>query len=119
MLAGSLQGIITQALIPTADHSGRVAALEILLPDDATRNLIRQGKVEQIYSIMQTSTGRGMTTMEQSLANLVLRRVITQEAALAVTSRVEQLDGLLERAGFEDETGAEAPLHAGLRLAGS
>ena len=37
MLAGSLQGIITQALIPTADHSGRVAALEILLPDDATR----------------------------------------------------------------------------------
>ena len=83
MLAGSLQGIITQALIPTADHQGRVAALEILLPDDATRNLIRQGKVEQIYSIMQTSTGRGMTTMEQSLANLVLRRVITREAALA------------------------------------
>ena len=117
MLAGSLQGIITQALIPTADHSGRVAALEILLPDDATRNLIRQ-KVEQIYSIMQTSTGRGMTTMEQSLANLVLRRVITREAALAVTSRVEQLDGLLERAGFETRR-AEAPLHAGLRLAGS
>ena len=102
MLAGSLQGIITQALIPTADQQGRVAALEILLPDDATRNLIRQGKVEQIYSIMQTSTGRGMTTMEQSLANLVLRRVITREAALAVSSRVEQLDGLLERAGFED-----------------
>ena len=119
MLAGSLQGIITQALIPTADHSGRVAALEILLPDDATRNLIRQGKVEQIYSIMQTSTGRGMTTMEQSLAQLVLRRVITREAALAVTSRVEQLDGLLERAGFEHETGAETPLHTGLRLAGS
>jgi twitching motility protein PilT len=119
MLAGSLQGIVTQALIPTADHQGRVAALEILLPDDATRNLIRQGKVEQIYSIMQTSTGRGMTTMEQSLANLVLRRVITREAALAVTSRVEQLDGLLERAGFEDESVKEEPLHAGLRIAGS
>jgi twitching motility protein PilT len=119
MLAGSLQGIITQALIPTADQQGRVAALEILLPDDATRNLIRQGKVEQIYSIMQTSTGRGMITMEQSLANLVLRRVITKNAALAVTSRAEQLDGLLERAGFEDESAAEAPLHTGLRLAGS
>ena len=119
MLAGSLQGIITQALIPTADQQGRVAALEILLPDDATRNLIRQGKVEQIYSIMQTSTGRGMTTMEQSLANLVLRRVITREAALAVTSRAEQLDGLLERAGFEVQNTVEAPLHASLRIAGS
>ena len=53
---------------------------------------------------MQTSTGRGMMTMEQSLANLVLRRVITREAALAVSSRAEQLDGLLERAGFEDDT---------------
>ena len=48
--------------------------LEILLPDDAVRNLIRQGKVEQIYSVMQTGTARGMTTMEQSLADLVLRR---------------------------------------------
>jgi twitching motility protein PilT len=122
MLAGSLQGIVTQALIPTADGQGRTAALEILLPDDATRNLIRQGKVEQIYSIMQTSTGRGMMTMEQSLANLVLRRVITKDAALAVTSRAEQLDGLLERAGFEDETAQhqdEQPFAGGLRVAGS
>ena len=103
MLAGSLQGIVTQALLPTADGQGRVAALEILLPDDATRNLIRQGKVEQIYSIMQTATARGMMTMEQSLAQLVLRRVITKDAALSCSSRPDQLDGLLERAGFEDE----------------
>src|ERR1700759_831112 len=48
-LAGTLQGIVTQNLVPTADHLGRVAALEILLPDDAVRNLIRQGKIEQIY----------------------------------------------------------------------
>ena len=82
MLADSLQGIVTQALLPTADGNGRVAALEILLPDDAIRNLIRQGKVEQVYTIMQTSRGRGMQTMEQSLANLVLRRVITLEVAL-------------------------------------
>ncbi len=114
MLAGSLQGIVTQALLPTADGQGRVAALEILLPDDATRNLIRQGKVEQIYSIMQTSTGRGMMTMEQSLAQLVLRRVITKDTALAASSRPDQLEGLLERAGFEEET--ETPT---LRLAGA
>jgi len=119
MLAGSLQGIVTQALLPTADGRGRVAALEILLPDDATRNLIRQGKVEQIYSIMQTSTGRGMMTMEQSLANLVLRRVVTRDAALAVSSRADQLDGLLERAGFEIETAEPEPIHGGLRVAGN
>src|SRR6266545_1550212 len=63
MLAGSLQGVVTQALLPTADGQGRVPALEILLPDDAVRNLIRQGKVEQIYSVMQTNTSRGMQTM--------------------------------------------------------
>src|SRR5919197_819541 len=66
MIAGSLQGVVTQALLPTADGTGRVAALEVLLPDDAVRNLIRQGKVEQIYSVMQTNTSRGMQTMEQA-----------------------------------------------------
>jgi twitching motility protein PilT len=55
-LASTIQGIVTQNLIPTADGRGRVAALEILLPDDAVRNLIRQGKVEQIYSVMQKTT---------------------------------------------------------------
>jgi twitching motility protein PilT len=120
MLAGSLQGVITQSLLRTADGQGRVAALEILLPDDAVRNLIRQGKVEQVYSIMQTSTGRGMITMEQSLAQLVLRRVITRDVAIAASSRIDQLDGLLERAGFEEEPAAapDAPFH-GLRVAGA
>ena len=122
MLAGSLQGVVTQSLLKTADGQGRVAALEILLPDDAVRNLIRQGKVEQVYSIMQTSTGRGMITMEQSLAQLVLRRVITREVALDATNRADQLEGLLERAGFEDEevTPAEPDesFH-GLRVAGA
>jgi len=96
-LAGTLQGIVTQTLVPTADGRGRVAALEILLPDDAVRNLIRQGKVEQIYSVMQTGTNRGMQTMEQSLADLLIRGVITREQALARTTRPEQLDGLVER----------------------
>ena len=59
-IAGSLQGVITQALLPTADGQSRVAALEILVPDDAIRNLIRQAKVEQIYSYMQTGSRTGM-----------------------------------------------------------
>src|SRR5437016_5905772 len=102
MIAGSLQGVVTQTLLPTSDGQGRVAALEILLPDDAVRNLIRQGKVEQIYSVMQTSSSRGMQTMEQSLAELTMRGVVSKETALGASSRREQLEGLLDRAGFVD-----------------
>jgi twitching motility protein PilT len=95
-LASTLQGIVTQELIPTADCRGRIAATEILLPDDAVRNLIRQAKVEQIYTVMQMNTQRGMQTMEQSLAGLVLDGLITAEAALSRTTRPEQLKGLLD-----------------------
>jgi twitching motility protein PilT len=126
-IAGALQGVITQSLLPTADGMGRVAALEILLPDDAVRNLVRQGKVEQIYSVMQTNTARGMQTMEQSLQELVSRRIVSYETALAVTSKPEQLTGLLERAGFAipAPVSAAPPLEldgalaGGLRVAGS
>src|ERR671936_86438 len=98
-LAATLQGILTQNLVPRADGSGRIAALEILMPDDAVRNLIRQSKIEQVYSVMQTSTSRGMQTMEQSLADLVTRNVITPAVAYSRSSRPDQLHGLLERAG--------------------
>jgi twitching motility protein PilT len=125
-LAATLQGIVTQALLPTADGAGRVAALEILYPNDAVRNLIRQGKVEQIYSVMQTGTSRGMQTMEQSLADLTQRGVVTLEMALSRSSRPEQLLGLLERAGFDVGDAAATlleegptPLAGGLRVAGA
>jgi twitching motility protein PilT len=126
-IASSLQGVVTQALLPTADGVGRVPALEILLPDDAVRNLIRQGKVEQVYSVMQTNTGRGMQTMEQSLADLVQRRVVDLEIGLSCSSRPAQLIGLLERVGFpvelpsdvEESPQDQPPLAAGLRVAGS
>src|SRR5213596_272400 len=98
-LASTLQGVCTQALLPTPGGNGRVPALEILFPDDAVRNLIRQGKVEQVYSVMQTGTSKGMQTMEQALADLVLRKVIVLDDALSCSSRPEQLFGLLERAG--------------------
>jgi twitching motility protein PilT len=126
-IANSLQGVVTQALLPTSDKMGRVPALEILLPDDAVRNLIRQGKVEQIYSVMQTNTSRGMQTMEQSLGDLIMRRVVDLEDGLSRSSRPNQLIGLLERSGFpvelptdlgEPVAQQEQPL-AGLRVAGS
>ncbi|HEX5467982.1 MAG TPA: type IV pilus twitching motility protein PilT [Gaiellaceae bacterium] len=112
-LAATLQGVVTQALLPTVDGKGRVAALEILLPDDAVRNLIRQAKVEQIYSVMQTNVGRGMQTLEQALVELIARGVITEEVALSRSSRPEQLIGLLERNGLRAGQSAEA----GLRVA--
>jgi twitching motility protein PilT len=99
-LASTLAGVVTQNLVPTKDGRGRVAALEILLPDDAVRNLIRQAKVEQVYSVMQTNTLRGMQTMEQALADLTLRGVITVENAFSRTSRPDQLLQLLERGGM-------------------
>src|SRR3954454_17714622 len=115
-LAATLQGVVTQNLVPTADRRGRTAALEILIPDDAVRNLIRQAKIEQIYSVMQTSSGRGMQTMEQSLAELTLRRRITAELAFSRSSRPEQLQGLLEHAGFSAVELPSTTSH-GLRLA--
>jgi twitching motility protein PilT len=126
-IASSLQGVVTQALLPTADGMGRIPALEVLLPDDAVRNLIRQGKVEQIYSVMQTNTSQGMQTMEQSLGDLIMRRVVDLEVGLSRSSRPAQLIGLLERSGFKvdlppdlkEQPADEAPLGAGLRVAGS
>jgi twitching motility protein PilT len=121
MIANSLQGVVTQTLLPTADGVGRTPALEVLLPDDAVRNLIRQGKVEQIYSVMQTNTSRGMQTMEQSLADLVQRSIVKLEDALSRSSRPQQLIGLLERAGMTVHLPSEEPpsLAAGLRVAGA
>jgi twitching motility protein PilT len=119
-LANTLQGVVTQALLATTNRDGRVASLEILLPDDAVRNLIRQGKVEQIYSVMQTSTQRGMQTMEHGLTDLVKKRLVSVEAALAVSSRKEQLVGMLERSGVSVSVAVSEPEPAsGLRLAGS
>jgi twitching motility protein PilT len=114
-LAATIQGIVTQTLLPTVDGKGRVAALEILLPDDAVRNLIRQAKVEQIYSVMQTNTGRGMQTLEQALVDFVTRGIITQEVAMSRSSRPDQLLGLLQRNGLA----IPDPAAGGLRVAGS
>jgi twitching motility protein PilT len=99
MIAGSLQGVVTQALLPTLDGHGRVAALEILQPDDAIRNLIRQAKVEQIYSYMQTGSRNGMQTMEQSLADLVIRRMVSSEEAVSRSSRRQELITLIQHSG--------------------
>jgi twitching motility protein PilT len=118
-IAGTLVGIVTQTLLPTADGRGRVAALEVLLPDDAVRNLIRQAKVEQIYSIMQTNTARGMQTLEQAMLELARAGRITTHTALQRSSRPDQLKSLFQRNGLMAPDNPEAAAEAGgLRVAG-
>ncbi|MGO8683858.1 MAG: type IV pilus twitching motility protein PilT [Thermoleophilia bacterium] len=90
-LSTTLMGVCTQQLLPTRDGRGRCVACEILIPTAAVRNLIREGKTHQIYSVMQTGAQYGMQTMDASLADLVRRGMITQELAL---NRAHDREGL-------------------------
>jgi twitching motility protein PilT len=84
MLSESLQAVISQSLIKKKDGSGRIAAHEIMLGTPAIRNLIRENKIAQMYSVIQTSLGQGMQTLDQCLTDLVRRNLIsTAEARLA------------------------------------
>jgi twitching motility protein PilT len=94
-LASTLMGICTQQLLPTADGSGRVPACEVLIPTPAVRNLIREAKTHQIYSVMQTGSQYGMQTMDSALADLVRRGKITKELALRRSSNPEELERLI------------------------
>ncbi len=82
MLSESLKAVISQALIKTVDGNGRVAAYEIMLGTPAIRNLIRENKVPQMVSVIQTSMREGMKTLDSDLQHLVKARKITQNAAL-------------------------------------
>ena len=97
-LSTTLMGVCTQQLLPTADGRGRVVACEILIPTPAVRNLIREGKTHQIYSVMQTGTQHGMQTMDAALSDLVRRGVITRELAMRRSSTPEDLKRLLGQA---------------------
>ena len=93
-----IEGIVCQSLLPRADGKGRVVSLEILVPTPGIRNLIREDKVHQIYSAMQTGQEKlGMQTMNQSLATLVFRRLITNETAMKASSNREELQEMITR----------------------
>ncbi len=93
-----LEGIMCQALLPKASNDGRVMALEILIPNAAIRNLIREDKIHQIYSTMQTGQDKfGMQTFNQALASLFHNRQITLEAAMNRTSNADELKDLIDR----------------------
>ena len=93
-----LEGIVCQALLPKADGKGRVCSLEILVPNAAIRNLIRDDKVHQIYGAMQTGQDKlGMQTANQSLASLYMKRAITMETALGASSNKDELQDMINR----------------------
>jgi twitching motility protein PilT len=107
-----LEGIVCQALLPRADGKGRVVSLEIMVPTPAIRNLIRDDKVHQIYSTMQTGQEKlGMQTMNQSLATLYQKRLISLEAAIGASSLKDELEQMISR-------GAGVVPGAGLNRAG-
>lgn len=93
-----IEGIMSQQLLPRASGHGRVLALEILIPNPAIRNLIREDKIHQIYGIMQTGqTKSGMQTMNQSLYDLYQRRLITYDDALGRSSVPEEMIAMMGR----------------------
>jgi len=97
-LSFTLQGVISQTLLPRMGQPGRALAMEIMVPNAAIRNLIREDKIHQIYSQMQVGQEKyGMTTFNQSLYNLYSRRMISGEEAIGASQDPEELKNMIER----------------------
>jgi len=96
MLASTLEGVVTQQLVPTSDGNGRAPCAEVLVCTSAIRNLIRQAKTHQIYSLMQVGGSFGMQTMDQGLASLVKEGIISEPIAYDRSSNEEDLRNHLE-----------------------
>ncbi len=93
-----LEGIMCQALLPKVGGDGRAMALEILIPNAAIRNLVREDKIHQIYSMMQTGQDKfGMQTFNQALASLYLKKQISLDVAMQRSSNADELKDLIDR----------------------
>ncbi|MEK6289006.1 MAG: type IV pilus twitching motility protein PilT [Acidobacteriota bacterium] len=105
-----LEGIVTQALLPKANGQGRALAMEVLVPNSAIRNLIREDKIHQVYSMMQTGQDKfGMQTFNQSLASLYFKKQITLEMAMARSSNADELQDLINRGAAALQTQPRVP----------
>ncbi len=93
MLSESLQAVVSQTLLKTKDGSGRVAAHEIMIGTPAIRNLIREAKIAQMYSSIQTGSNVGMQTLDQNLTDLVRRNVISSSAARSAAKIPDNFPG--------------------------
>ena len=100
VLSFALEGVVTQALLPRATGAGRVLVSEVLIPNAAIRNLIREDKLHQIYSQMQIGQAKyGMQTMNQSLCDHYIKKNITFEDAIGHTGEVDELKTMIVNAG--------------------
>jgi twitching motility protein PilT len=109
-----LEGILCQTLIPRVNGKGRVMAMEILIPNSAVRNLIREDKIHQIYSAMQTGQDKfGMQTFNQALLQLYLNRDISLEQAVENSSQKDELNDMIRRsAAAPGATASSSPAAA-------
>ena len=96
-LSTTLQGVVTQQLLQTADGRGRIVACEILIVTPAVRHLIREGKVHQIYTVMQTGSQAGMQTMDASVADLLRQGRISKLVASQAAHNAEDMRRLVEQ----------------------
>src|SRR5919198_5834664 len=102
-----IEGILCQSLLPKADNKGRAMCMEIMVPNAAIRNLIREDKIHQIYSAMQSGQEKfGMQTLNQALANLYLGKQITLETAMARSSMPDELQEMINRGAVRQPGGA-------------
>jgi twitching motility protein PilT len=102
-----LEGILCQSLLPRVGGNGRAMAMEILVPNAAIRNLIREDKIHQIYSAMQSGQDKfGMSTFNQSLATLYFQKAITLETAIARSSMPDELQDMINRGVIATKTAA-------------
>src|ERR1700719_4016487 len=106
-----LEGILCQALLPRADGRGRAMIMEVLIPTPAIRNLVREDKIHQIYSAMQTGTGQtGMQTFNQGLANAYFQKMITLDMALSRSSNADELQDMINRGVSTPGSGSKTPV---------
>jgi twitching motility protein PilT len=106
-----LEGILCQALLPRTDGRGRVMVMEVLVPTPAIRNLIREDKIHQIYSAMQTGTGQtGMQTFNQGLANAYFTKTISLDMALSRSSNPDELQDMINRGVASPAGGTRVPV---------
>ncbi len=94
-LASSIQAVVSQQLLPTKDGGGRISAVEVMVATPAIRNLIREGKVHQITSVMQSGAKYGMQTMDQCLANLVKAGRVAHKVAVERSQHPEDFEALV------------------------
>jgi twitching motility protein PilT len=98
-LSSVIVAVISQTLVPRTDGTGRIAAFEILLANDAVRNLIREGKTYQIDNTITTSIKSGMCSLDYYLAELVKKNLITRDIALSRCKNIEEFRRCLSSAG--------------------